>query len=80
MANGLLARFENIDNAYQIPANIDVAWGYALTMLRYDYQDGTTRIPNQRTMPTGNGTYFYLGGFNQGLGLGKIYLRTGIHV
>ncbi|KAJ7100918.1 hypothetical protein B0H15DRAFT_770072 [Mycena belliarum] len=72
----ILTQFLHLDNAHRVPVALDEKWGYALTMARDDYQDDIDLIPNLVPLRNGeadvvgqDGT-FYMGGVNNGGGLG----------
>ncbi|KAJ7480783.1 hypothetical protein FB451DRAFT_1030888, partial [Mycena latifolia] len=72
----LLTRFEPLDNVHQVPAELDQHRGYALTMARDHYEDDIALIPNLTPLRNGADVVgpdgsFYMGGVNNGLGLGK---------
>jgi hypothetical protein len=65
---------------HRVPAELDEHWGYALTMARDDHEDDIALIPNLSPLHNGSqvvapdGT-FYMGGVNNGLGLGELQRR-----
>ncbi|KAJ6474357.1 hypothetical protein C8R45DRAFT_835079 [Mycena sanguinolenta] len=72
----LLDHFHGLDDTYNIPADIDAKWGYALTLARDDYAKEIELLPNLRPLRNGDavigpGGFYYMGGVNNGDGLGK---------
>lgn len=65
----VLGRFEHLDNLHRIPAELDVQWGYALEMSGDDYEDNIDLLSNLTPLPENHGAY--LGGVNNGQGLGE---------
>ncbi|KAJ6613735.1 hypothetical protein B0H10DRAFT_1804947 [Mycena sp. CBHHK59/15] len=81
----LLGQFRALDTAHNIPQNIDVEWGYALTMARDDYAKDVELIPNlhphrNRDNVIGPDRSYYVGGVNNGDGLGEVHLHSILHV
>ncbi|KAJ6466161.1 hypothetical protein C8R47DRAFT_991038 [Mycena vitilis] len=71
----ILTQFQHLDNVHRMPPELDEHWGYALTIARDDHEDDIALIPNLTPLRNGldavapDGS-FYLGGVNNGLGLG----------
>ncbi|KAJ7805822.1 hypothetical protein B0H14DRAFT_3770232 [Mycena olivaceomarginata] len=68
----LLAGFRALDAAHQVPHDIDVEWGYALTMAG----DAHAKDIDLKPVVGPSGSY-YMGGVNSGVGLGKYMLQLG---
>lgn len=79
----ILTRFQHLDNMHRVPAELDEHWGYALTMARDDHEDDIALVPNLTPLHNGadvigqDGT-FYMGGVNNGQGLGEFHLTASV--
>lgn len=77
----LLAGFRALDAAHQVPHDIDVEWGYALTMAGDAHAKDIELMPDLQPLknsedvvgPSGS---YYMGGVNSGVGLGKSMLHS----
>ncbi|KAF8188605.1 hypothetical protein K438DRAFT_1972295 [Mycena galopus ATCC 62051] len=72
----LLNCFHALDDTYNIPTDVDAKWGYALTLALDDYAKEIELLPNLRPLRNGDsvigpGGFYYMGGVNNGDGLGE---------
>ena len=72
----LLRCFHTLDAIYNVPHEVDAKWGYALTMARDDCANEIELLPNLRPLRNGDAVigadgFYYMGGVNNGEGLGE---------